>query len=108
MLFDAMVMSAVVLVIFFVFAGVVAWADYQTRPERLKKADISQVAPPCRAMAAPSRSSSLSVESSRLRSSRERKSFAGTEVSQTFDPAQRPLIRPASIMRKMPPATGEP
>ena len=35
--FAAMVMSAVVLVIFFVFAGVVAWADYQTRPERLKK-----------------------------------------------------------------------
>jgi hypothetical protein len=35
--FDAMVMSAVVLVIFLVFAGVVARADYQTRPERLKK-----------------------------------------------------------------------
>jgi len=26
-----------VLVIFFVLAGVIAWADYQTRPERLKK-----------------------------------------------------------------------
>jgi len=35
--FDSMVMSAVVLVIFIVFAGVIAWADYQTRPERLKK-----------------------------------------------------------------------
>jgi hypothetical protein len=35
--FDAMVMSALVLVIFFVLAGVIAWADYQTRPERLKK-----------------------------------------------------------------------
>ena len=35
--FGAMVMSALVLVIFFVFAGVIAWADYQTRPERLKK-----------------------------------------------------------------------
>ena len=34
--FDAMVMSAAVLVIFFVFAGVLAWADYQSRPERLK------------------------------------------------------------------------
>jgi cbb3-type cytochrome oxidase subunit 3 len=35
--FDAMVTSAVVLVIFIVFAGVIAWADHQTRPERLKK-----------------------------------------------------------------------
>ena len=35
--FDAMVMSVLVLVIFFVLAGVIAWADYQTRPERLKK-----------------------------------------------------------------------
>ena len=34
--FDAVVMSAVVLVTFFVFAGVLAWADYQSRPERLK------------------------------------------------------------------------
>jgi hypothetical protein len=34
--FDAVVMRAVVLVIFFVFAGVLAWADYQSRPERLK------------------------------------------------------------------------
>jgi hypothetical protein len=32
-----MVMSAVVLVIFIVLAGVIGWADYQTRPERLKK-----------------------------------------------------------------------
>jgi hypothetical protein len=35
--FDAMLMSAVVLVIFIVFAGVIAWADKQTRPERLNK-----------------------------------------------------------------------
>jgi len=34
--FDAVVMSAVVLVMFFVFAGVLAWADDQSRPERLK------------------------------------------------------------------------
>jgi hypothetical protein len=35
--FDAAVMGTVVLVIFVVFAGVIAWADYQTRPERLKR-----------------------------------------------------------------------
>ena len=34
--FDAMVMSAAVVTIFLVFAGVVAWGDYQTRPESLK------------------------------------------------------------------------
>jgi len=34
--FDTMVMSAAVLVIFFVFAGGLAWVDYQSRPERLK------------------------------------------------------------------------
>ena len=34
--FDTMVMSAAVLVIFFVLAGGLAWADYQSRPERLK------------------------------------------------------------------------
>ena len=34
--FDAMVMSAAVLVIFFVFAGVLAWVDYQSRLKRLK------------------------------------------------------------------------
>ena len=44
------------------FARVVAWADYQTRPERLKNADISHVAVPCRAMAASSRLSSFWVE----------------------------------------------
>ncbi len=33
--FDAMVISLVVLVIFVGFAAVVAWGDYQTRPERL-------------------------------------------------------------------------
>jgi hypothetical protein len=33
--FDAVVASLVVVVIFVVFAGVVAWGDYQTRPERL-------------------------------------------------------------------------
>jgi hypothetical protein len=35
--FDAMVMSAVVVGIFCVFMGVLAWGDYQTRPENLKK-----------------------------------------------------------------------
>jgi hypothetical protein len=34
--FEAMVMSAVVLAIFIVFAVVLAWADRQTRPENLK------------------------------------------------------------------------
>jgi hypothetical protein len=34
--FDAAV-GTVVLVIFVAFAGVIAWADYQTRPERLKR-----------------------------------------------------------------------
>ena len=37
--FDAMVMSAVVVGIFCVFIGAIAWGDYQTRPENLKKAD---------------------------------------------------------------------
>jgi hypothetical protein len=35
--FDAMVMSAVVVGIFCVFIGAIAWGDYQTRPENLKK-----------------------------------------------------------------------
>jgi hypothetical protein len=35
--FDAMVMSVVVLGIFGVFSAVLAWGDYQTRPENLKK-----------------------------------------------------------------------
>jgi hypothetical protein len=35
--FDAMVMSAVVLIIFLAFVAALAWGDYQTRPERLKK-----------------------------------------------------------------------
>jgi hypothetical protein len=30
--FDAMVLSASVITMFLVFAGVVAWGDYQTRP----------------------------------------------------------------------------
>jgi hypothetical protein len=34
--FDAMALSAAVVVVFLVFAGVVAWGDYQTRPDRLK------------------------------------------------------------------------
>jgi len=33
--FDAMLMSATVVAVFLLFAGVVAWADYQTRPGRL-------------------------------------------------------------------------
>lgn len=33
--FDAVIVSLVVVVIFVAFAGVVAWGDYQTRPERL-------------------------------------------------------------------------
>ncbi len=33
--FDAMVVSAVVVTIFVAFAAVIAWADRQTRPERL-------------------------------------------------------------------------
>ncbi|MGZ5872796.1 MAG: hypothetical protein ACXWKP_11875 [Bradyrhizobium sp.] len=34
--FDSMVVGAAVLAVFIVFAGVVAWGDYQTRPERLR------------------------------------------------------------------------
>jgi hypothetical protein len=34
--FDAMLMSAAVVAMFLLFAGVVAWGDYQTRPERLR------------------------------------------------------------------------
>ncbi len=34
--FDSMLMSAAVVAMFLVFAGAVAWGDYQTRPERLK------------------------------------------------------------------------
>ncbi|WP_291566127.1 hypothetical protein [Bradyrhizobium sp.] len=34
--FGSMVMSAAVVAMFLVFAGAVAWGDYQTRPERLK------------------------------------------------------------------------
>jgi len=33
--FDAMLMSATVVAVFLLFAGVLAWADYQTRPARL-------------------------------------------------------------------------
>ena len=34
--FDAMVVSAAVAAMFLLLAGVLAWGDYQTRPERLK------------------------------------------------------------------------
>lgn len=34
--FDSMLISAAVVAMFLVFAGAVAWGDYQTRPERLK------------------------------------------------------------------------
>jgi len=34
--FDAIVMSAAVVAIFVAFAGALLWADYQTRPDRLK------------------------------------------------------------------------
>ena len=34
--FDAMALSAAVVAVFLVFAGVVAWGDYQTRPDRPK------------------------------------------------------------------------
>jgi hypothetical protein len=33
--FDAMVVSAAVLIIFLAFAGVLLWGDMQTRPDRL-------------------------------------------------------------------------
>lgn len=34
--FDAMLVSAGVTIAFLVFAGVLLWGDYQTRPDRLK------------------------------------------------------------------------
>jgi len=34
--FDAMMVSAGVVVMFLAFAGVLLWGDYQTRPDRLK------------------------------------------------------------------------
>jgi len=34
--FDAMLVSAAVVVMFLAFAGVLLWGDYQTRPDRLK------------------------------------------------------------------------
>jgi hypothetical protein len=34
--FDAMLVSVAVVAMFLLFAGVVAWGDYQTRPERLE------------------------------------------------------------------------
>jgi hypothetical protein len=34
--FDAMVVSAAVTIMFLTFAGMLLWADFQTRPERLK------------------------------------------------------------------------
>ena len=36
---DAMIVSAAVLLIFLVFAGVLLWGDYQTRPDHRLKAD---------------------------------------------------------------------
>ena len=33
--FDSMVVSAAVTIMFLAFAGVLLWADFQTRPERL-------------------------------------------------------------------------
>ena len=34
--FDAMLVSAAVTIMFLAFAGMLLWADFQTRPERLK------------------------------------------------------------------------
>jgi hypothetical protein len=34
--FDAMVVSAAVIAVFVAFAAVLLWADFQTRPDRLK------------------------------------------------------------------------
>lgn len=34
--YDAMVVSAAVVAVFVAFAAVMLWADYQTRPDRLK------------------------------------------------------------------------
>jgi len=34
--FDAMMVSGAVVVVFVAFAGVLLWADFQTRPDRLK------------------------------------------------------------------------
>jgi hypothetical protein len=34
--FGSIVISAAVTAMFLIFAGAVAWGDYQTRPERLK------------------------------------------------------------------------
>jgi hypothetical protein len=34
--FDAMLVSAAVVAMFLLFAGAVAWGDYQTRPEHLQ------------------------------------------------------------------------
>jgi hypothetical protein len=40
--FDAMVMSAAVIVMFLVFAGVLLWGDAQTRSDRFKAGAGSQ------------------------------------------------------------------
>jgi hypothetical protein len=40
--FDAMVVSAAVLVIFLAFAGVLLWGDMHTRPDRLKPGSQAQ------------------------------------------------------------------
>ncbi len=39
--FDAMVVSAGVVVMFLAFAVVLLWGDYQTRPDRLKADETS-------------------------------------------------------------------
>jgi hypothetical protein len=40
--FDAMLVSAAVVVMFLAFAAVLLWADFQTRPDRLKADTQSQ------------------------------------------------------------------
>jgi hypothetical protein len=40
--FDAMLVSAAVVIVFVVFAGVLMWGDLQTRPPRQKAAPQSQ------------------------------------------------------------------
>jgi hypothetical protein len=40
--FDAMLLSAAVISMFVVFAGVLMWGDIQTRPERLRPSHLRQ------------------------------------------------------------------
>jgi hypothetical protein len=42
MSFDAMLVSAAVIFMFVVFAGVLVWGDFQTRPVRQKAVALSQ------------------------------------------------------------------